>query len=485
MIEFKINGIDISNDVILNSVTYMTRLDEVFGTGSLDFESKEFTENIPPYSILKMDGVYYCCSSESSYHFGSGSWFHKVSIIEATSLLSRFLIGSKAFSITGTNKFDYEKINILLNLVNQKYGVNVEITGDLSAVFNQQIEYVFTAGTTLFDALSEIAKQYNVKFYVDLVDGDRISVSFTQFSKLGNLAFDEKDIISLTRIQNAETYCNYLESEATNVIDTNFPVTLKNVFAKSNDIKLNEDTFHLELPTPAYKVNSVTANMLAEMEVLIQIDDPNSSYLEDNYPEGTYKTYREWETHIPALKTIYNDVFSKYGYLNFNFYDVEWIVESYNAIWSIRPIDNSVLRLITYPKKLNVLSEEQYQLLLDQDKPDYIYYKTGSNIIDGLNIFYKNDFWNTILGNLNKPALLDPINDYTYLDYTLTFGGDTFETQYWISLKKFNIRNGFDDTKIINTLYDIEYYPMGNPYIVSKKKDIPSNETKGKRKDKK
>jgi hypothetical protein len=39
MINFKINNIDISNDVDLNTVTYMKRLDDVFGTGSFQFES--------------------------------------------------------------------------------------------------------------------------------------------------------------------------------------------------------------------------------------------------------------------------------------------------------------------------------------------------------------------------------------------------------------------------------------------------------------
>ena len=113
MIQFKINGTDISNDVITNTFNYMERIDDVYGTGSFQFESKTITENIPPYSILEVDGIKYCCSSEETFHYGRKSWFHNVSIIELTSLLSRFLVGSKAFSVTGSNKLDYQKINIL------------------------------------------------------------------------------------------------------------------------------------------------------------------------------------------------------------------------------------------------------------------------------------------------------------------------------------------------------------------------------------
>ena len=49
MIQFKINGTDISNDVITNTFNYMERIDDVYGTGSFQFESKTIDYNIPPY----------------------------------------------------------------------------------------------------------------------------------------------------------------------------------------------------------------------------------------------------------------------------------------------------------------------------------------------------------------------------------------------------------------------------------------------------
>ena len=256
MINFKINDIDISNDVLLNTFNYMQRIDELFGIGSFQFESKTITENIPPYSVLVNNDKYYCCSSEATYHYGRQSWFHNVSIIEATSILSRFLVGSKAFSITGTNTYDYEKIAILVKLVEQKYGVEFEFDFEINK-FNKQIEYVFGAGTTLFDALNEIYKQYNSRVYVSkIIQNEQntiITLSVQELFELNNLVWDEKKILSKTKIQNPENYCKFLESEAKNVIDTNQTTLVSNLYPSATDIKLSQDTLVFKLPTPIYK----------------------------------------------------------------------------------------------------------------------------------------------------------------------------------------------------------------------------------------
>ena len=138
-----INNVNISNDINTNSFNYIERADSIYGTGTLQFESKTITENIPPYSILQINEKKYCCSSEATYHYGRNSWFHNVSIIELTSLLSRFLVGSKAFSVTGTNTYDHEKIRILLVLISNKYNVNFTINQNYESIFTKQIENVF------------------------------------------------------------------------------------------------------------------------------------------------------------------------------------------------------------------------------------------------------------------------------------------------------------------------------------------------------
>ena len=475
MINFKINNIDISNDVDLNTVTYMKRLDDVFGTGSFQFESKTIDYNIPPYSILTANNEQYCCSSEATYHFGKQSWYHNVSIIELTSLLSRFLVGSKSFSITGTNKKDYEKINILIELINNKYGVNIKFKDGFDVtIFNKEIEYVFTAGTTLFDALSEILKNYNYRIMVDSVLGSDIYLNALDLTTINFLQLDDTLILSKRKIQNSENYCKYLEMEATNVIDTNQLTIASNLFPKASDIKLNEDTFRIETPTNIFKLEKFEIIKIDynAMQVQIQFDD--NLWLSQT-GTTTEKAFGLWVSQFSFLEKFYTNVFSKY------YPDKEWF---YNQTWIGQ-------EHILYPKKTgdmtsgelgyaqipidyttHILSKEQYDLLEDKDKPDYAYYTNGSNVIDGFNIFYKNDFWNEVIGEANKPFILDSIN--TNLVDTSGLGFSVSNDAY-ISI--FKVYSQFASDKPLGNLYRVTYYPIANPYMIDEKVDTPLNET--------
>ena len=461
MVTFKINGIDISNDVMLNTFNYMQRIDDVFGTGSFQFESKEITENIAPYSILQIDDYYYCCSSEATYHYGRQSWFHNVSVIEATSLLSRFLVGSKAFSITGTNTYDYDKIPILTKLINQKYGVNITIQGN-QFDFNKKIEYVFGAGTTLFDALSEIAKQYNIRFYVASVNGNDIVLKYQKLDNLDGIAWDNDLVISKTKIQNAENYCKYLETEATNVIDTNQTTIVSNIFPTAKDIKLSEDTYLIQMPTPIYDVKKVNANILGKLttEIWVYTDIDN----------GTY-TYEEFCAKVPEFKGLFDKTYSKYFSWDY-FKKTKWHKEgvamspSYDNIAEVggaRYLNLTIKIDITS----HILSKEQYDLVEDKDKPNYAYYTLGSKDIDGFNIYYKNGFWETIIGQRVIPFM----ENISYTD-------KEYQTE-WIyeDLLYMNLYSVEATHSLLKTTFDVEYYPIANPYMVETKKDTPLNET--------
>lgn len=465
MITFKINGIDISNDVMLNTFNYMSRADEVFGTGSFSFESKTISENIPPYSILTINDKYYCCSSEATYHFGSGTWFHNVSVIEATSLLSRFIVGSKAFSITGTNKMDSYKINILFKLINEKYGVNIKWTSNARNIFVRQMEYIFTAGTTLFDALDEISKQYNVRIYVSKVEGNDITIDYTELYNLNVLNFEQNKILSITKTQNAETYCKYLETEATNVIETSQTSLIRNIFPTANEIKLNEDSYVVKTPTPIYNLRKLIANVPTHLEIRLELGAFNNY----NYNEGTTKTYLQWLTIFPVLGEIYTNVLSKYISQN-ELYKTEWIVDQVDWHFILEPKNDAILKGLIYPYDItsHIKSKEQYELLEDKDKPDYAYYTFGSNVIDGFNIYYKNDFWNDILDNDNKPFLKDlKIRDTTHS--LEQFNGGYFYT--------YSMYNDFAGASPVNISFDVEYNPIVNPYLINTKQDTPLNET--------
>ena len=165
------------------------------------------------------------------------------------------MVGSKSFSVTGTNKKDKDKIKILLDLINQKYGVNITFPNlTLHYIFTYEREYVFSAGTTLFDALNEISKNYNYRIFVKSIDGKKIVIDYINLTNLPLETINSNDLLSKTKIQNAENYCKYLESESTNVIDTTNTTIVDNIYPSAGDIKLSEDTYLLKLPTPVFKV---------------------------------------------------------------------------------------------------------------------------------------------------------------------------------------------------------------------------------------
>lgn len=453
---FKINNIDVTNDVLVNTFNYMKRIDDVFGTGSFNFESKDIDYNIPPYSVLTIDNEYFLCSSEATYHYGKQSWFHNVSIIEATSVLSRFLVGSKTFSITGTNTFDYQKIDILLTLINNKYDVNITFPNlVLHYIFMSKIEYVFSAGTTLYDALNEIAKNYNYRIYVKKIEGNNIEIDYVNLTNLQVEEINDNNILSKTKLQNAETYCKYLESEATNVIDVTNTSIVDNLYPTATDIKLSEDTFVLKAPTSIYNVKNFWANIFILLDTFLTFPNSISNTVE-------YKTYEEWSQEYPVLLEIYENYYKKY-IPNWDEFKVKRWKTSFSQLAPETAYSTSEPSF-KVDVSSRLLSREQYDLIEDQNKPDYVYYSMGSNIIDGFNIFYKNDLWNTIIGESKQPYFLGSI--YESREYE----GTIYKN---ITISRFRVT---DLSSYKRRTYGLEYNPIVNPFLLNTKKDIPDNE---------
>lgn len=463
-----INNVNISNDINTNSFNYIERADSIYGTGTLQFESKTITENIPPYSILQINEKKYCCSSEATYHYGRQSWFHNVSIIELTSLLSRFLVGSKAFSITGTNTYDHEKIRILLTLISKKYGVNLIINQNYESIFTKQIEYIFNAGTTLFDALNEISMQYNYKVTVKNVDGSSIVIEFINLS--GSLyVLDTTKILSIQKIQNSETYCRNLEIEAKNVIDRTTKTLINNLTVKSPSVKLNEDTAILELPT---KVEEITDFGLSNVKSIATI---NLQFNESKFPFGTYGliTYQEATQYYSGLNNLYDVYFSQF------FPDKNWF---YSTIWKCKgntmtpqqdgdyegQLSNAYLNYTLYN---NILPKEKWDLLEDNQKPNFAYYTSNSNVIEGLNNYYKTDLWNQIIGQSVVSFIKKMPVPRTVKYNDFSFGWGKFAT-----FVVFGEENQEYYQNVFNLNWYVEYIAITNPFLKDEKTKQPTNE---------
>lgn len=472
----KAETIDITADLINKSFVEMIRLDEVFGSATLDFESTTIDYNISPYTLLHITdsgyNKYWCVSSECSENLNTHTYFHHCQLLDATCLLSRFVVGSKAFSVTGTNKLDKDKVKVLIELMNQKYDVVLScLNADL---LYEEKEYVFGAGTTLYDCLVEIAKQYNRLPFVTEVSFDtnnKLNISFEFRSLSGNSYsnfFAEKRILSIVQNQNVDNYCYYLESEATNVIDRTNVVKVENLVLKADSVKVDEDNAKLELPTKAEQVLDFgITNIPASLVIAFTVKEGRGTGM---------KTYGEWAKLYPDLENIYNNVIIEY------FSDKETFYNDINYLWELVYDTNEneyLLYLYNNSFKVNMrqsltkylLSKEKWDLLTDNSKPRYAYYQTGTNVIDGLNNYYKTDLWNEIIGSSVQSFMKDFDIDVNTPNQGETFGEvtiDVFKLEYTQSTSPYD--------SIFNNVFYAEYIPITNPFLVDKKSSLPTNE---------
>lgn len=467
---------DITNDIIANSYNYTKRCDVVFGSGSMQLESTTLTKNIPPYTILKETNGdsydYFLCSSSCSRNLITDTYYHNVDILEGTSILSRFILGTKALSNYGSNKSDVSKINLISSLIQRKYNITINVLTSNFHLINDSKEYVFGAGTTLFDALNEIASQYNCRVKVKYINYNStnelvITIDFVSlFGSANSISYENLTIEE--QMQNVDNYCGILESEATNVIDRSSLVKVDFLTAKSSEVKLSEDTAQLELPT---RVESVAefgiSYMPAQFKMTIEVNSSVSS--------TTTKTYGQWVSSYPDLETFYTNFLSQFFPDKTSFYAKTFTIFSGESTMNSTDMNSENYitggRLIEADLSHHITSKEKWELLEDKDKPLYAYYTSGSNIISGLNTYYKNDFWNSLLGETVNSFMdkLD-VDVSKYLDTTVN--GITlidFDARY--DVNTYPIRN------VVEHTFYVKYFPISNPFLSNEKTVIPVNES--------
>lgn len=484
--------IDITNDILLGQITLADRCDEAFGVGNFSFESNVITENIPPYTPLKIDNTYYVCSSEITENLITKTIIHNVEVLDATSLLSRYIIGSKNFSTTGTNQYDNEKVIILKNLVFAKYGVTILFDNILT--LDKKIEYTFGAGSTYYDCLCEMSRNYNVAVKVKkiVLSSGKISSLQCTFSSLNGIDYqlNKNDILNYTISQNVDDYCKRLEGEMTNVIDRNDKAILDAYTCRVDDVKLDYDNCKIILPTKierveTFKVNGslsfVMTNIKGKYFATYRTGYSNETGWSYDVPTGEYALI-DWLYDVAdsldvsykntPIYELLNQMATYYGVnleddilLNYNFTlkaqnaftdDNEEIDWYFNLEWS-NSNDEYITTYFDYSEW--VLEKNKYDTLTAREKPKYAYYKSGDNYIDGMNVAYKDDFWNNILGITEFPFF----NQHTpelKSSFTNTESGATIiMTSY-----------GIKDNPALNKYY-IEYYPITNPIIMIEKNE--------------
>ncbi len=491
-----------------NSIVRQSRCDDVFATGNLQIRCSRPT-NIPPYTPLRInEEEYWLCNSTCRRYLTKTNLFiHNIELLELTAILSCYILGSKNFSVTGTNKKDYQKVNIIRNLMRQKYGVTIDIVGPFETLLHKEQEFTFGPGTTMYDAILEILTSYEkVKIRVISCDPSHNKYSLRFIIDSESYILQEEFVLDEYSTQQSAYYGRILESEMTNVIDRTNTILVKDLTMRSEDVHMTADNSCLVLPTRCERVvdfgmSSPAANLYCQfsfgeeyMKVLDELGFRPSSATEN----GEYiKRYEEWmkilklkngysplqivleETIVGKFDLDKNTILEslwKLKYLGANVGNTKYLyLSGYN---DVAGHVGEILDLpVKWSLKDKILSKDKWNMLEDREKPKYVYYESGSNKIEGMNNYYKNDFWNTIIGSTVHPFLYyAKKNEREEFDLDDNLNGQKsthVTTKYFLDLE-----HNFD-TDLYTSLYYsywIEYYPIVDPFVLHRKTIKPNNE---------
>ncbi|MBO5711897.1 MAG: hypothetical protein J6R47_03575 [Acholeplasmatales bacterium] len=498
MVRIYLNGEwqDITNQ-LLNKIQYDDRVDEVFDSGTFSFESKTIDYNIPPLTLCDIDGLYWACSSECTTIIPTNYHTHDVKLLELTFALHTCIIGSKVFSNKGKYPKHNDKINILVELANQKNTMLFGVYGDkyvikpLKEEKNIEREFPFGPGTSLFQCLLQIGKS------VDAIP--RITnVSFGSFYKTyyvdwdylddNNLfTLDEKRILGIKYYQDVENYTKVLEAEITNIVDRDTINVVKNLTVRSEDAIINSDNQVLLLPSNAeeivdielvgdnYLVDSIDINGLkaSAFQSAVQSDlthGQNNVYL-GNYHKwsvvkNTILNANILEKVINVLNEnnipIFDDI---YFYLR--------VTDANNRVYALEgsniPTQSGYYSTIPFTFSLNnyLLEENEWNSSLDiSEKSEYMHYKTGTNKIQGLYDKYKDTLWDNILQNTRGPVIRKFFAD----------------KEIHVSLTDFSILTNYTTMKtrfgnpLYYSMFNVSYKPVVDTFVKSDNTKLPFNE---------
>ena len=486
--------LDITNDMDTNiAINNQSRIDDTFAIGNFT-AILEINENIPPYTPMRINGIYYLCSSVATKHFGEIndklSYYHNFTILEAAAILSCYILGSKAFSVTGTNKDDIDKIYKVLDLMNYKYNIRLRFQTEPNLFERQELSY--GPGTTLYDFLTDILKIYNSRIKVDSfwIEPDQsiesspiINLSILELDKEIEYGLDLNKITFVEKTQNGDLFNDMLEGEMTNVVDRSNLSYANNLTVRADDIKLTEDNAFIQLPTNVEKISKFgVEGYIGESSMNFYLDYDLCEALGITKTIGGKDfTFEEKENveykGVKIARYIYDKLFSDISSWE-HFKKITWI---YNDT----PIDNTSVLLYwaEYDAKFymkvdienKLLEKSQWDLLTEREKPKYVWYETSTDKIQGVNTYYKDDFWNNLIGETIYPFLYHlgyvrqtKVVDNIYLDddFVAGFSKNNETTSERTISKSFT-----GDYNPLNYSYYIEYTTVSNPMILEKKND--------------
>lgn len=462
--------IDITNEVVSNTLS-QSRSDDAFSMGQFKLKTSQIGGAIPPYTFLTIEneGIteqYLASSRVSHYLTYENLYVHEVELLEPTAYLSCFIIGAKAFSTTGSNKQDSEKLEIIKRLMAFQY--TLTLTFDSTNITHSE-KYSFPENTNLFTALNEIALRHNCRVKATFTNylRNQITISFIDVSGGSVYTLSEDRILTKTFYQSSDDYCDTLECVAQNVIDRDVINRVEGLVPKGDGVVVGDDAIYLELPVRAEKVTRLEANIKVNLTLELKLNYSLSDTLGN--PQGDIGTFDYWVSLAPQLEEIYTRFLypldrTEIGSLDFFVEEVDLNDEQYVAFSLYDDLD------LYADIPLVVLPKEQYDILSAIDKPKYAYFQPYSNRIEGISEYANTDLWTSIFTGIQGPVVR--YADFNALNLNEDIVNDAIFKHAYVHYS-YSPSENFS----VDRLYNAEYIACADMKLQSYKSIEPTNES--------
>ncbi len=479
-------NIDSANGIVLNP-----HKDGTFLVGTFDaWLTNELYVAYTPIRIAYNSSINYVYlvaqDSSKPYLLESGLYHHSFELYEATALLSNFIVGTKVLSLKGRYTNDYASIHILLRLMQYKYGVTFNYSNYTETIFNKAREFSFGPGTTLYTALCEIMEEYDfIPIVKTITSATSFSLGIVNRNNSSTISYSTSEITDIEIKQDMDDYCKHLECEASNVVDRTNTTKWKNLSVRADDILINNDTCCLLLPCNVEEIKKIEVNETGwTIHIYLSSADgarisqfANSTKTLDDilYYLCTYNSDQGDDIDTAKQETVmyriienlyynmygsypnYTELMNKIGVLGFYIgttdtgYDISGsaiLSDSYLFRWDVTD---------------RLLEKSEWDALDVTEKPKYMYYESGTNVIKGMYNYYNYNIWGLITGGSSSPW-------YNYVDnnevsYSLDTSSGTFKTE---------LPYNFD---VLDATFNIEAIAITDPFIICDKTISPLNES--------
>lgn len=483
--EYMLCGDSVVNQLVdINSIKIQDRADWSFTRGQFKFIHPTLSEPIAPYSLCSIstletddpDEVYprdteiFVVSSQVTRNFSANKYIHNCELMSLESLLECFILGTKAYTQNSLKQI----MDRTCALLNQKYGITFTHNINSSLI----VDMSFGTGTTLFDICKAVAEKMDYKFNVSVPSLTSYNLTIYFYNPASQVPLTINDNLSTLmgyyKSQDSNNYCKFLETEASNVVDRDSVVEWKDITCRTTDVRLSADSALIMLPT---SVESITKfEVKGTMDVTITIMLPSvitpaflrqfDNYREDSSGYDASATYQE----LIDTNTAYGGHDNIFQYL----YDelLYKVPEVLNTIFAMHIVMNVVASPMTHTYTNQnyavdfsdkIVEKADFDTIVDNQKSKFVFYETGTNVIQNLNNRYRDDFWGLITfqraGN--------------FLEEAVATEKVEVDNANFCKIEK-TAANGTDP---LSYVYNISAIPYTNPKVVDYKNEHDENES--------